>query len=43
MTYADAIATLEADRSTVAAHLSALRTVADSREPARSVYLDVTG
>ena len=39
----DAIAALEADRTTVATHLSALRTVADSREPARSVYLDVTG
>lgn len=39
----DVIAGLEAERTTVAQHLSALRAVGDSREPSRSVYLDVTG
>jgi hypothetical protein len=39
----DAMASLEAEKATVLAHLGALRAVAESREPTRSVYLDVTG
>jgi hypothetical protein len=39
----DAMAAIEAEKATVVAHLGALRTVAESKAPARSVYLDVTG
>jgi hypothetical protein len=39
----DAMAAIEAEKARVVAHLGALRAVAESKEPTRSVYLDVTG